>query len=107
MMSLAWPLFRVTNRQRWLPGRKPDVATKIKLMPGGHRDAPGIKRRRFSWTSIIGEGEIDHAPMLWIGEEVGKAMGQKSISRLIPLKARGWCDGAEQCAGGHGFRPSR
>lgn len=24
--------FALRNRQRWLPGRKPDVATKIKLM---------------------------------------------------------------------------
>ncbi len=90
MMSLAWPLFRVTEQERWLPGRKPDVATKIKLMAWGHRDAPGIKRRRFSWTSGYREGEIDHAPMLWIGEEVGKGVGQKSISRLTRLKARGW-----------------
>ncbi len=36
MMSLAWPLFRVTeqalNDVGGLPGRKPAAATKIKLM---------------------------------------------------------------------------
>lgn len=29
----------------------------------------------FRGRVVIGEGEIDHAPMLWIGEEVGKGDG--------------------------------
>ena len=45
----------------------------------------------FRGQVVIGEGEIDHAPMLWIGEDVGKGDGARSsISRLTRLKAPGW-----------------
>jgi fructose-1,6-bisphosphatase II / sedoheptulose-1,7-bisphosphatase len=37
---------------------------------------------------VIGEGERDEAPMLYIGEKVGKGKGPRSTSRLIRWKAR-------------------
>ncbi len=37
---------------------------KIKLMAGGHRDAPALNDVAFRGRVVIGEGEIDHAPML-------------------------------------------
>lgn len=37
---------------------------------------------------VIGEGEIDEAPMLYIGEKVEQATGMPSISPSIRLKAR-------------------
>ncbi len=39
-------------------------------------------------TVVIGEGERDEAPMLYIGEEVGLGKGPRSTSRSIPWKAR-------------------
>ena len=40
-------------------------------------------------TVVIGEGERDNAPMLFIGEKVGTGEGPRSISRSIRWKARG------------------
>jgi fructose-1,6-bisphosphatase/sedoheptulose 1,7-bisphosphatase-like protein len=37
---------------------------------------------------VIGEGERDEAPMLFIGEEVGTGNGPRWTSRLIRWKAR-------------------
>lgn len=91
MMSLAWPLFRVTEQAALAAWPQTGCGDKNKI------DGLAVTAMRqalndvaFRGRVVIGEGEIDHAPMLWIGEEVAKAMGQKSISRLIPLKARGW-----------------
>ena len=39
-------------------------------------------------TVVIGEGERDEAPMLFIGEEVGTGKGPASTSRSIRWKAR-------------------
>ncbi len=62
----------------------------------------------FRGRVVIGEGEIDHAPMLWIGEEVGKGDGPEVDIAVDPIEGtRMVAMGAEQCAGGHGFRPSR
>ena len=36
---------------------------------------------------VIGEGERDEAPMLYIGEKVGAGRGPRSTSRSIPWKA--------------------
>lgn len=35
---------------------------------------------------VIGEGEIDHAPMLWIGEEVGKGDGPEVDIAVDPIE---------------------
>jgi len=39
-------------------------------------------------TVVIGEGEMDEAPMLFIGEKVGTKAGRKSIIAVVRLKAR-------------------
>ena len=40
---------------------------------------------------VIGEGERDEAPMLYIGEKVGnRETGRASTSRWTPSKARPW-----------------
>ena len=36
---------------------------------------------------VIGEGEIDEAPMLYIGEQVGTGRATRSTSRSIRSKA--------------------
>ncbi len=46
----------------------------------------GIKRRRFSWTSGYRRRRIDHAPMLWIGEEVGKGDGPEVDIAVDPIE---------------------
>jgi fructose-1,6-bisphosphatase II / sedoheptulose-1,7-bisphosphatase len=48
-------------------------------------------------TVVIGEGERDEAPMLFIGEEVGARPGRRSISRSIRSKA-------PRCAPSHAGR---
>lgn len=35
---------------------------------------------------VIGEGEIDHAPMLWIGEEVGSGVGTAVDIAVDPIE---------------------
>ncbi len=88
MMSL-WRghYFALRNRQRWLPGRKPDVATKIKLMAWrSPRCARALNDVAFRGRVVIGEGEIDHAPMLWIGEEVGKGDGPEVDIAVDPIE---------------------
>lgn len=35
---------------------------------------------------VIGEGEIDHAPMLWIGEEVGRGIGPAVDIAVDPIE---------------------
>ena len=39
-------------------------------------------------TVVIGEGERDEAPMLYIGEKVGTGRARRSTSRSIRSKAR-------------------
>lgn len=39
-------------------------------------------------TIVIGEGEIDEAPMLYIGEKSGRAKAMRWISRSTRSKAR-------------------
>ncbi|MEC4248412.1 class II fructose-bisphosphatase [Escherichia coli] len=40
----------------------------------------------FRGRVVIGEGEIDHAPMLWIGEEVGKGDGPEVDIAVDPIE---------------------
>ena len=91
MMSLAWPLFRVTEQAALAAWPQTGCGDKNKI------DGLAVTAMRqalndvaFRGRVVIGEGEIDHAPMLWIGEEVGKGDGPEVDIRLIPLKARGW-----------------
>jgi len=45
----------------------------------------------FSGTVVIGEGERDEAPMLYIGEKVGKGNGEKVDIALDPLEGTNLC----------------
>jgi fructose-1,6-bisphosphatase class II len=45
----------------------------------------------FDGTVVIGEGERDEAPMLYIGEKVGKGQGQKLDLALDPLEGTTIC----------------
>ena len=45
----------------------------------------------FDGTVVIGEGERDEAPMLYIGEKVGKGTGQKLDLALDPLEGTTIC----------------
>ncbi len=47
-----------------------------------------LNRLPIAGTVVIGEGERDEAPMLYIGEEVGTRQDRTSISRSIRWKAR-------------------
>jgi fructose-1,6-bisphosphatase II / sedoheptulose-1,7-bisphosphatase len=56
----------------------------------------------FDGTVVIGEGERDEAPMLYIGEKVGKGTGPKIDIALDPL------EGTTICAtGGRGRLPAQ
>ena len=46
---------------------------------------------QFDGTVVIGEGERDEAPMLYIGEKVGKGAGQKLDLALDPLEGTTIC----------------
>lgn len=91
MMSLAWPLFRITEQAALAAWPQTGCGDKNKI------DGLAVTAMREALNSIairgrivIGEGEIDQAPMLWIGEEVGTAPDQRSISLSILLKVREW-----------------
>ncbi len=109
MMSPAWPLFRVTEQAALAARPQTGCGDKNKI------DGLAVTAMRqalndvaFRGRVVIGEGEIDHAPMLWIGEEVGKGDGPEVDIAVDPIERHAdGSDGAEQCAGGHGFRPSR
>lgn len=56
-------------------------------------DGPAVTAMRralndvaFRGRVVIGEGEIDHAPMLWIGEEVGKGDGPEVDIAVDPIE---------------------
>ena len=42
-------------------------------------------------TIVIGEGEMDEAPMLFIGEKVGTKKGQKIDIAVDPLRRYKFC----------------
>ena len=46
---------------------------------------------QFDGTVVIGEGERDEAPMLYIGEKVGKGTGHKLDLALDPLEGTTIC----------------
>ena len=65
-------------------------------------------------TIVIGEGERDEAPMLYIGEKVGKndggnypASGYRSRSARRHQPVRHWISRSDHCSGGfRGRRPA-
>ncbi len=59
-------------------------------------------------TVVIGEGERDEAPMLYIGEKVGTRQGPKIDIALDPARRHhDHREGRSQCAGGIGDGRSR
>ncbi|MGK5083909.1 class II fructose-bisphosphatase [Bdellovibrionota bacterium FG-1] len=50
-----------------------------------------LNQIQFDGTVVIGEGERDEAPMLYIGEKVGKGQGQKLDLALDPLEGTTIC----------------
>ena len=89
MMSLAWPLFRVTEQAALAAWPQTGCGDKNKI------DGLAVTAMRqalndvaFRGRVVIGEGEIDHAPMLWIGEEVGKGDGPEVDIAVDPIE--GW-----------------
>ncbi|EFZ1236749.1 fructose-bisphosphatase class II, partial [Shigella flexneri] len=87
MMSLAWPLFRVTEQAALAAWPHTGCGDKNKI------DGLAVTAMRqalndvaFRGRVVIGEGEIDHAPMLWIGEEVGKGDGPEVDIAVDPIE---------------------
>lgn len=87
MMSLAWPLFRVTEQAALAAWPQIGCGDKNKI------DGLAVTAMRqalndvaFRGRVVIGEGEIDHAPMLWIGEEVGKGDGPEVDIAVDPIE---------------------
>ena len=81
MMSLAWPLFRVTEQAALAAWPQTGCGDKNKI------DGLAVTAMRqalndaFVDKIVIRRRRIDHAPMLWIGEEVGKGDGPRSRYR--------------------------
>lgn len=76
MMSLAWSLFRITEQAALAAWPQTGCGDKNKI------DGLAVAAMRQSLNDVamkgkivIGEGEIDCAPMLYIGEEVGNGGG--------------------------------
>lgn len=87
MMSLAWPLFRITEQAALAAWPQTGCGDKNKI------DGLAVTAMREALNSIairgrivIGEGEIDQAPMLWIGEEVGTGTGPEVDIAVDPIE---------------------
>lgn len=87
MKSLAWSLFRVTEQAALAAWPQTGCGDKNKI------DGLAVTAMRTALNDIaiagkvvIGEGEIDHAPMLWIGEEVGTGSGPKIDIAVDPIE---------------------
>lgn len=83
---LAWPLFRVTEQAALAAWPQTGCGDKNKI------DGLAVTAMRqalndvaFRGRVVIGE-EIDHAPMLWIGEEVGKGDGPEVDIAVDPIE---------------------
>lgn len=87
MMSLAWPLFRITEQAALAAWPQTGCGDKNKI------DGLAVTAMRQSLNEVamrgkivIGEGEIDHAPMLYIGEEVGTGTGPSVDIAVDPIE---------------------
>lgn len=87
MKSLAWPLFRITEQAALAAWPQTGCGDKNKI------DGLAVCAMRTALNDIairgrivIGEGEIDHAPMLWIGEEVGSGSGPEVDIAVDPIE---------------------
>ena len=87
MMSLAWPLFRITEQAALAAWPQTGCGDKNRidgLAVTAMRDA--LNEIAIRGRIVIGEGEIDHAPMLWIGEEVGSGVGPEVDIAVDPIE---------------------
>lgn len=87
MESLAWPLFRVTEQAALAAWPETGCGDKNKI------DGLAVSAMRTALNNlaiqgkiVIGEGEIDHAPMLWIGEKVGSGSGPRIDIAVDPIE---------------------
>ncbi|MGK9175450.1 class II fructose-bisphosphatase [Yokenella regensburgei] len=87
MMSLAWPLFRITEQAALAAWPQTGCGDKNRI------DGLAVTAMRQALNDIairgrivIGEGEIDQAPMLWIGEEVGRGVGPEVDIAVDPIE---------------------
>lgn len=104
MMSLAWPLFRITEQAALAAWPQTGCGDKNRI------DGLAVTAMRQALNDIairgrivIGEGEIDHAPMLWIGEEVGNGEGPEVDIAVDPIEGtRMVAMGQSNAAGRHG-----
>lgn len=87
MMSLAWPLFRTTEQAALAAWPQIGCGDKNKidgLAVSAMRQA--LNQMTIRGRIVIGEGEIDRAPMLWIGEEVGQGAGPSVDIAVDPIE---------------------
>lgn len=87
MMSLAWPLLRTTEQAALAAWPETGCGDKNKidgLAVSAMRQA--LNELNFQGRIVIGEGEIDHAPMLWIGEQVGRGEGMLIDIAVDPIE---------------------
>ncbi|ADO47098.1 class II fructose-bisphosphatase [[Enterobacter] lignolyticus] len=87
MMSLAWLLFRVTEQAALAAWPQIGCGDKNKidgLAVAAMREA--LNDIAFQGRVVIGEGEIDRAPMLWIGEQVGTGVGPEVDIAVDPIE---------------------
>ena len=87
MMSLAWPLFRTTEQAALAAWPQIGCGDKNKidgLAVNAMRQA--LNQMAIRGRIVIGEGEIDCAPMLWIGEGVGLGTGPQVDIAVDPIE---------------------
>lgn len=87
MMSLAWPLLRVTEQAALAAWPQTGCGDKNKIdgvAVAAMRDA--LNQMAMKGRIVIGEGEIDHAPMLYIGEKVGTGDGPAVDIAVDPIE---------------------
>lgn len=87
MMSLAWPLLRTTEQAALAAWPETGCGDKNKidgLAVSAMRQA--LNKLNFQGRIVIGEGEIDDAPMLWIGEQVGGGKGPAIDIAVDPIE---------------------
>ncbi|WP_431221665.1 class II fructose-bisphosphatase [Serratia sp. L9] len=87
MMSLTWSLVRTTEQAALAAWPQTGCGDKNRI------DGLAVSAMRQALNNIpmqgrivIGEGEIDKAPMLWIGEEVGNGMGIEVDIAVDPIE---------------------
>jgi len=87
MKSLAWPLFRTTEQAALAAWTQTGCGDK------NHIDGLAVAAMRLALNQIdmqgrivIGEGEIDKAPMLYIGEQLGTGQGPQVDIAVDPIE---------------------